>query len=773
VWPVPDLVIDVRDLLQGYYDREATPGTAFYHRAPEWEQDKVEAAKDPDTLWEYHGGPGTACHGAASAPQFIDCAGYRLAATLGRPYGGGLTLFDAGAGYYTNEATARIAGFYALYHAFVRDFDAPDPDPNYAPANARNARRYHERMLRAYEAHARDVIARMFRDTRSNAAFQFDLTRSAGLLAIGYVPVVQAMEERGLWATPSDRRNALALVNGLNQRIWWEWVWTQGDGPPTAGFVDVGSEGTYLAAVAAAPGLAGTHQFVYDGVPVPSLRPAAQDGGAWNGLWVDADYALPGEWWCYGRYTPGSSERTACLQWAKRQSRNTLEPGMTPFGQYYGPAGPAPCDDRAGAPTAYSCQVTNLGSIAEEWSWTFGGARLGMYLVRSLAAAGDADTPAGAVGPNGQYETVTDRLGYGVSGWHGGDPYHDDLEWLWNQNGGVQAIRTLSGGRHDFELQDGRYSRGEASTSPQSTARKGDTWPIDRGEHPGGMENHAPGPNELYGTSLFGYVLADKVADGLSGSLFDAPHRNHTDEFNSWIWLMQSSYFRCLNPAGDDPAGDGCFAFSTAHWPNPATISRVPLYNRPEDGTIHLHFRYLWRDAYAALSSAAIADRDTSCRGQPGVPWRHANDWSGNSNSGFLMDEGGYGAYNQLLQGLGGTMRLVAARYAVEPDAVQRDQVQAPWFDDAYDQVKAILALYSSPPPAGYGYVPDIENSTCAGFDPHYPGLPSRKHMLTWQVGTGDTVAATTARRAMWYSIASVWYAWYDSSWLEVDPSAW
>lgn len=769
VWPVPDLTADIRNLLVGFFNQRAAGGTPYYYRAPEWEIDKVQSKKDPDTLWEHFGGPGTACHAAITSAELVNCAGYRLAKTFKLPYSGGLALFDGPKGYYANDAVAQMAGHYALYHAFVYEYNAPNAGA-YTAATARDAKQYHLRMVRSYEAHMRDIILKMFRDTRSSGSFQMDLTRVAGLLELNYVRVVEALEEYNGWATAGDRRNALALVNALNQRIWWEWVWVNSNGPRTAGFADFGSEATYQAAIAGSPGYAGTHQFVYDGVTIPSLRPAGLDVGGYDGLWFDSDYALPGEWWCFGRFASGSFELQSCLEHALRESKNGSK---SPFGHYYGVAGANPnCDTRTGSPTTQNCGTSNLGSIAEEWSWTFVGARAGMYLVKELVASNDPDRPAGAIGP-AEYAVVTDRLGYGLSGWHGGDPFHDDMEWTWNQNGGVQAIRTLSGGRHDMEMQDGRYSLGETDTSPVSSQRNGDTWITDGQEYPGAIENHLPGPNSLYGTLLLRFPLDDKVSAGLSGSLYDALHRNHVDEFNSWVWLFQSTYFRCSGVA--DPADNRCFAFSPANWPNPATLNRSALYTRPEDGMINLRFRYLWRDPTNLLDTNYVAEVDISCRGGPGLPWRHVYDLDNGSTAGYFIDEGGYGAYNELLQGIGGLMRLLAGRYAVESDATQKAQVQQVWYNDAYNQVKTILGLFRDAPPAGYGYVPEIENSACAGTDPMVaPSTdPAHKMMLAWQVGTGDSVSTTTVRRAMLYSTAVLWYWWYESTWLDVDATAW
>jgi hypothetical protein len=773
-WPSPALVATVRTVLVGYYNQEASPLSPYYERAPEYEADKAPARKDPDTLWEFHGGPGTACHAAGTDAAFIDCTGARLARTFGLPVAGGLSLFSAGAGYYANEARAQMAGYYALYHAFARDHDAPQTGA-YTPSSTRaprDYRRYHERMVRAYEAHMRDIAVRMLRDTRADGQFQIDITRSIGAVEASYVRVVEAMEEYGAWASASDRRDALALVSGMNQRIWWEWVMTQASGPRTAGFADLGSQATYQAGVAARPALAGTDAFVYRGVRVPSLRPAALDVGPQSGLWFDADYTLPGEWWCFARFAGGTGDLAKCLAQAGRQSRGGTK---SPFGQYYGPTGVSvPCAQRAGSPTTASCGETNLGSIAEEWTWTFVGARAGTFLINQVVAAGDPDAPAGAL-PVDAYATITQRLGYGISGFSGAAPYHDDLEWPWDPGAAVQAIRTLSAGRHDLEVQDGRYSLGETDTSAASSERRGDTWSIDRQEFPGAMENHAPGPSSLYGTLLLGFVLTDRTSDGLSASLYDQVHRNHVDEFNSWLWLAQASYDRCVGV--DDPLDGRCFGLATALWPYPATVQRVPVYTRPEDRTVPLRYRYLWLDRNAAVAESSQAEPDTSCRGRPGVPWRKVYDKAAAGDGGYLIDEGGFGAYNELVQGLGGLMRLLAARDTVPAPstadastyAVQRREVIAPWYAEAHRQVEAILALLRDPV-AGYGYVPDIENSTCVGLD---PGAPTSKMVLTWQQGTGDSVQGTTVRRAMWYSILAMWYAWYDSGWLDVDGGVW
>lgn len=774
VWPAPGLVTGVRDLLVQYYGQRAPALTPYFLRAPEWEIDKKLSHKDPDTLFEEHGGPGTRCHAAATTADFAACTAKRLARTFALPALPGQPLFDPARGYYANEGVAQMAGYYALYHAFVLAFDAPDAGA-YVPADdpsIRDRQRYHARMLSAYEAQQRDIIVRMFRDTRGDGQFQADLTRSAGALAVGYVRTVQAVEEVNAWTDAQARKNAINVVAALLQRTWWEWQATQLDGPRTAGFADLGSEQAYLDAVIFDPTWAGTHRFRYDGAWVPSLRPAALDSGGWNGLWFDADYAMPGDWWCYGRFKDGSPERAACLEHAKREAKGGTR---SPIGQYYG-AGD--CNSRSATPTGIGCGDTNLGSIAEEWIWTHTGARMAAALLRAVEASGDPDAPLGGLGGR-TYDVLGHRLGYGVSGWYGADPYDDDMEWKLNQGGVDRPVRTLSAGRHDNEPQNGRYSHGEQDTTAYASAVDGDTWAEDRQEYPAGIENHLPGPNSLYGTLLFGYVLSDKASASPSASLYDAWHRNNVDEFSMWVWLAQSSYFRCVDVA--DPADPRCLAFDTAKWPHPAPaeIKRLPLFADAADATAPLAFRYLWREPRPgpdpALPAAFVASPSnvTGCRDTPGAPWRWAYDKDNPSARDYLVDEGGFGAYNELLQGYGGLMRLLAARYPLAPLVpseqaaydVQRADVIAPWYAAAYDQVAGILDLYAN----DYGYVPDIENSTCLGEDPG----PAGRSVLTWQYGTGDSVSAVTIRRAMWYSVAATWYWWYDSGWLDVDSGVW
>jgi hypothetical protein len=290
------------------------------------------------------------------------------------------------------------------------------------------------------------------------------------------------------------------------------------------------------------------------------------------------------------------------------------------------------------------------------------------------------------------------------------------------------------------------------------------------------MENHVPGPNALYGTLLYAYVLADKPVAGLSGSLYDTAYRNNTDEFNPWVWLMLASFYRCPDvPGADDPADGSCFAFDESLFPNPVALQRVALAADADDAATPIEFRYLWRAPAGALSPDAVASARPTCRAEPGVPWRPLYDRDASAPSEYLLDEGGFGAFNEQIQAYGGLMRVLAARYPLDaPDAaeqaefeVYRDEVIAPWYAHAHDQVEAILNLYR----ADYGYVPEIENSSCLGQDPE-PANPERT-VHTWQYGTWDSVSSVTVRRALWYSVAALWYWQYDSTWLDIDPAEW
>lgn len=759
-WPDDGLVTDVRSLLLAYYNQEAAPLAPPDDLAPLDTARLAAAPKDPDTLWESLGGRvdprvdvSPACHGAQGAAAVIDCTGARLALALARPYRGGLTLFGPGVRFSAAESLVIAAGQHALYHAFVLEYDADRADGP-APTTGRGPRDhkpYHAALIRAYEAHMRDTLVKMLRDRREDAAFQASLTRSAGWLLLPYVRTLQALERHHAWGSVADRRNALAVISALGQRIWWEWVQAQPSGPRTAGFADLGSRATYDAAVAREPALAGTGSFVIDGQPIESLRPASVDAGTNDGLWFDADFTVPGEWYC-AQFGFDAGDGRACMAHARRLS---LGGQNSPFGGYYGADG---CGQRAGAPSAYGCGETNLGSSAEEWLGTYVGARAGMRLLGLLAQSGDPAAPPGAIGPGG-YTVVSDRLGYGVAGWHGGEGYQDDLEWTWAP-GGVQAIRTLSAGRHDAERQNGRLSLGEDSTSPQSMALDGDTWATGGAESPGAIENHMPGPNPLYGSVIFGQVLDDKADAVLAPSLYDAVHRNHPDEFSVWVWLLQSTYYRCL--AGADPADPACFAF--------ASPLRKPLFVDPSDATVPLATRYLWRDRDVALPAGSVASGAANGREGPGLPWVAVPACASGTPSGYLVTEWGFGAYNLLLQGAGGFMRLAAARVAEAPPpgfessyAEANAAVLAPWFGEMRRLVREILRLYRTSV-NGYGYVPDIEHGRCLGPG----GAP-----LTWRAATGELLTTAVARRAHWYSASATWYWWYDSRWLAVDAATW
>lgn len=793
VWPAPDVVANLRGMLAGYYGQRADETTVLAHLAPLTEADKAAGAKDPDTLWEEYARPGrgivdpaapsTACHAAVSDADFVRCAGARLAAVVGTPYTGGLTLADVARGFYFNDRIVRTAGHFALYHAFVHDFDAPiGADAGHTAANARQAQAYHRRMVRAYEAHMRDTLVRLFRDTRARGDDQLSLTRSAGWLLTPYVWTLQFLEEQRAWGAPADRRNAVALVNGLNQRVWWEWVAAQPEGPRTAGRADIGSQATYAAAAAGDPSVAGTDAFHQGDTPataatIPSLRPAGLDVGADAGLWFDADYTLPGEDWC-GRFGVGSADWQACMTHASRES---LGGTKSPFGSYYGGA---TCATRPGAVTGVRCGQTNLGSMAEEWLGTHVGARAGTRLVRWLVESRDPDAPPGAVGP-GFFEAVDTRLGYGVAGYHGGAGRQDDLEWP--AAGGTHAVRTLSAGRHDGEAQNGRLSVGEDASLPGATHVVGDNWENGAQEFPGGIENHYPGPSPLYGAVLFGQVLDDKLAEGMAGSLFDTVHRNHPDEFAAWLWLFQATFYRCTGV--DDPVDDRCFTFSPSDAGAPPGVRRQPLFHDPTDASVPLGNRYLWRNG-GLIAPAAVAVGPTpapgappgvcagACRGDanPGLPWRRMTT-AGGAPSPYHLTEHGYGAYGLLLQSSGGLMRLAAARHPLPaPDAGsaadfdrQRIEDIAPWYGEARRLANGIVDLLRTPPPQGYGYIPDVENSACTGEPALGDPDPSP---LAWKTGTCDTVGATLARRAMWYSSAAVWYWWWDSDWLDVN-AAW
>jgi len=774
-WPVTEVTSALRDLLLFYYNQEAPASGSLAGLAPKKVDQLRTAHKDPDTLWEAvsrsidpdSSAKDPSCHAGASWGKFVDCTGARLAMSLNLPYHGGSTLLREPYDFYRQGLlVVETAGAYVLYHAFAHEYDAPyywsyEPTLGRAP---RDYKAYHRSLIAAYEAHMRDTIGRMFRDTRKdtkeNREFQHSLTRSAGVLSISYARTIQVLDELDAWTSDAARHEAMSVLNALNQRIWWEWVAPQTLGPRTAGFADLGSRKNYEDISRAHPSEIGKHEFFFDGEMVESLRPANFDTGKHEGLTFDADYGVPGEGFCYATYS-SPADRQACIEHARKESLGGI---YSPFGEYFGDGD---CGTRAARRTDKPCGQPNSGSIAEEWMWTYVGARSGMAIVKGLAERGDAALPFGAVGLT-EYATVTDRLGYGVSGWHGGEGRNDDMEWVFSTTWPFEydgefkkAIRTLSAARNDAETQNGRYSLGETDIAPGiSSAKKGDTWAEDRQEYPGAIENKHPGPSPNYGAYLFSLVMSDKPEQGLSPSLYGASrHRNHPDEFATWAWLLQSTFYRCDGVS--DPVDPICFAFEPSN--------RRALFTAPEDGSVPMSVRYLFRDPAGQLDSQAVASGSglrvpDLCRTRKGLPWSSVSNGSENwIPSGYLVDENGWGAYNALLQGMGGFMRLAAERYglaAPEPDLRdayerQRDDVLKPWYNEARWQVLSVIGLYRDPV-AGYGYMPDAENAICNEGD----------QMYTWYQVAAESDYLVAARRARWYSTAALWYWWYASDWM-------
>ncbi len=804
-WPTPPITTTIRTLLTAYYNREADPTLPRNHLAPLTEADKAPAAKDPDTLWEMRGtfsdivdsgGPGRSpsCHNADTPSEFIDCTGKRLALTFNTPlYTGGLFPYqpnerDAANHYYRVVETA---GQYALYHAFVRDFDAPRTG-TYSPSTGREPRDYklyHERMIRAYEAHMRSLLFEMLTHPPDNLAakqdFQLTLTRLAGWLLMPYVRTAQAMEEYGAWETPDDRAAALAIINALSQRIWWEWVVPQHEGPRTAGKAVLGNQAWFDAQLVSNPALRGQDRFAYFGQEHASLRPSGIAVAPFDGLWFDADYTVPGEAWCREKFGFGSPNWDRCLALAKRES---LGGSNSPFGQYFGKND---CTQRTSSPQDPSCGETNLGSMAEDWLATYLGGRAGMRIIDRVVTAHDPSAPDGWLG-QGAYPRVTDRLGYGVAGFHGGEERQDDLEWQWSSDGQVRAIRTLSGGRHDGETQNNvRYSVGEQDIMPGRVAAAGvrdatigDTWD-DLGpgaEFPGGMENHVPGPSPLYGAVIGSMVLGDKVDGEMSPSLYggkspspngDIYHRNHPDEFEAWAWLLQATFYRCRGVA--DPAELSCFAFSDPDTPRAPGINREPLFIAPNDTSVPAPLRHLWRDDAGNVNDALVAEVVDSpdgkaCVNGSALAFREVLAFGSASPERYLLTEGGYGAYGLLLQAGGAFMRLAAARYREPPPnadyvasyANQRDTLLVPWYGKMERLVGDILRHFGE---NGIGYIPDAENTYCI------TGQGASRAPIPWRgrMSTEDAIVL----RARWYSTAAMWYWWYESPWLDVEADKW
>lgn len=780
-WPDPLLTDGLRDLLRQYYGQAGEPASlgdclaTYTLIAPFAEAQKAPAWKDPDTLWEslrhcevQAGLPdptsGTSCRGAASEGEHLDCAGRRVARARGiAGYAGGATLFDPAARYYDNRATAMTAAQAAQYHAFVHDFDAANgplrsEDPaacaglaGYGAGGARDHRCYHKRMIRAYEAHVRAILAAMFeRVGPGTETFQADMSREIGLLALDYARLVQTVEELGAWSPvtrDADRRDALALLTASAQRIWWEWVWPQQSGPRTAGHAALGSQDSYdqAAQVHSVPSWSGSDNVTYSGAPLASLR----EPGPVTGIRFDADYAMPGAGWCE-QFAPGDPSRARCLAHAARLGTKS-----------------------AGA---------NLGSIAEEWLWAYGGARAAMSLLEAAMLGNDsAQQGSGAIGANRdvvlpflstvksrpEYAIVSDRLGYGVAGWHGGDGAEDDLEWLWaphpSGNPEVQAIRTLSGGQHDGEAQFGRHSLGELD-APMGGVFFGGMYDLDGQEAAGAIENHAPGPNPLYTSSLLQLVLSDRTSAGMAGSFYDLTNRNRPDEFEVWLRLLGSALFRCRGAGLTDPADPRCAT--------PGSPELEPLYVRPDDRTPASldELDYLWRGleppGSPPIDEGYVAEaKPGACGWKSGLPWRRTGlqPAAGPQTASLLLDESGLGAWNHLVPLLGGTMRVLSARLALEEDAAARARYRVA-YDDARSQLAALLDLLADP--AAYGYVPELENGPC---------LEAGGTSMASIMGSSGLVSFEEAvvLRAEAYTRLALWYGWYDSAWLDIDAAVW
>lgn len=784
-WPRPDLLRQTRDLLRDFYDREAQ-GQAFL--APLDEAEKRSAPTDPDSIWEALGTgrrswrrelPSPACHAASSDADFSLCSAGRLALALGLEYDESGTRFVA-PGLLNDRQAARGLGpdatygvvvwaaQFATYHAFVAAYDAPLHGPYTPRADraARDQRLYHQRMIRAYERHIRGSIIAALEGVASAPGVTGpqeqarSITRYAGWWLTEYLQPVAVLEREDLWANRAERREALELVAGLTQRVYWEWTVALSSGPPTAGLADLGSQGTVAASQIY--GSLGTDRFYRDAGSrsLASLRPDAWDSGRFAGLRFDADYTAPSETNCQDMFAKGP-DRDNCLRYARM-----LGPGgRSPTGAFVG--ADEGCSRRLeGASDAghgVACGDVNLGSAAEEWLASFLGARAGARLIARVVAANDPGKPLGKLPPDA-VKVLEDRAGYGVAGWHGGAGHLDDMNWLWGPVN--RRIRTLSAGRHDGEAQQGQLSTGEDAIS-------GDMWASEQRsrEYPGAIENHWPGPNPVYGAALFRMVLGDKaIGKGLSPSLFDLEHRPETDQFLTWVYLLQSTLYECGGVV--DPADARCLAYSTKHWPSPPVLLRRPLFFDPRDDAEPLATRYLWRRP-SDLSRFAVAsgpEGDGRCGGlrrgsgvRAGMPWRALHQLDGGPAANLVVD-GGFGAYGLALQSATGFLRLAAARSqatcaspASARYALEREQVLRPWYDEMAGLVEGVLDLVADPD-SGYGYIPDVENSLC--FDPATGTMAPLAGVAPWDS------EATAVHRAQWYSAAAQWYAWVDSDWL-------
>ena len=780
-WPNGAVLGDLDFLLEVVYEARQGPladleqcNAQYVLIAPYDEAQKAPAWKDPDTLFEavdycltQDGATidtPVSCRGVEGDPAFESCTAGRIARThrLSWVPGDG-SVFDPDVSYYTNRGYAVTAAMQGLYHAWVHDFAATEgparpggvescDGATYLAEDAWDHRCYHKRMIRAYEAHMRQIIVAMIQ--HPDPRFQLDVTREIGLLAGHYARMVQTAEELGAWSPDNggvDRDNALNVINGLAQRLWWDWVWTQQDGPRTYGVAQLGSQATFDDAAIFDSSWTDTDGFAYvpegggDSITIQSLRP---EDPSRPGLFFDADYAMGGAWWCDRFVQPENKAR--CEVHSARLGTATAAGG-------------------------------NMGSIAEEWLWSFTGAHMTMELVDQLALASDGrdDLPVidGAIGhsrgpklPRSRDRPISafaaDRVGFGIAGWHGGNGATDDMEWLYSPTKDVVAIRTLSAASRAGDKQEERRSLGEAEKLGVLPDGADDTFAVDGQELPGAMENHLPGPSPLYASLLFQLMLGDKTSDGLSSSFYSVKDRNTADEFDAWTWLLRSALYRCTEAA--DPAVD-CASDDSPFL--------QPLYARPDEPVPvgEEAFRYLWRDPGGGdpalhADHVGAAEATADCGVNTGVPWRRvaqrAPTPGPDEESQWIIDENGFGAYAHLVPILGGSMRLIAARYeaatqpGVSPDALSLGLLTR--YGELQSQLQALLDLYVDPV-GGFGYLPFAENGRCV----------DGSTMASLVKYSSDDIYTTVVERANAYAGLALWRWWMDDDWLDIDASVW
>ena len=226
------------------------------------------AATDPDSLWEeigrrYYSNSSfnPSCHEAVTPTDFRACTEARLILSVEKLTSTaaadafGWRSLDTLENYSHVERRFLQAAHFAVYHAFIHDYLARR-DESYTPGSQEDPalyKLYHKRMMRAYEQHLRRLGVEAFVHRANQVQFQMDLTRSVGQLAIRYATVFQAVESTGSWGDDTQRGEALALLTAMGQRLWWEWLIAQPEGPPTAGLADFGSQETFDDALGARP----------------------------------------------------------------------------------------------------------------------------------------------------------------------------------------------------------------------------------------------------------------------------------------------------------------------------------------------------------------------------------------------------------------------------------------------------------------------------------------------------------------------------------------